>query len=227
VTRIRKAAWLLVAISTLHAIPAIAQSGPRRAEVEIGVGVLWAGSNPLGTRTASETTASGGTSALFSTTSELAAAAGVEGRIGVRVTKSIAVEGQVSYMKPELRVAASADTEGAAAVTAVDVTQQFAIGGRALWFIPGRHGSRRVEPFAMAGGGYLRQLHEQATLVQSGRFYQFGGGVNVQLASRRHFHTTGVGLRFDVSALVRAKGVAFDGESRTAPAAGASAFVRF
>jgi hypothetical protein len=227
VTRIRTVAILLAASSTLHAIPAIAQAGPSRSRVEIGVGVLWAGSIPLGTKAATETTASGGTSALFSTTSELAGVAGVEGRIGVRVTESIVVEGQVSYLAPELRVAVSADAEGAAAVTAVDVTQQFTIGGRALWYVPGRRWSPRFAPFAMAGGGYLRQLHEQATLLQTGRFYQIGGGVSALLVSRPHFHTKGAGVRFDVSALVRSGGVAFDGGSQTSPAAGASAFVRF
>jgi hypothetical protein len=227
VIRIRNAPALLIAISTLHAIPALAQSRPPPSRVEVGVGMLWDGSNPFGTRAANETTASSGTLSLFSTTSELAAAIGFEGRIGVRVAKSLVVEGQFSYMKPELRVAASADAEGAAAVTAGDVIQQFTIGGRALWFIPGRRWPPRLAPFAMAGGGYLRQLHEQATLVQTGRFYQFGGGVSVLLVSSSRSHATGAGVRFDLSALVRSKGVAFDDGSRTAPAAGASAFVRF
>ena len=226
-TRIRTAAILLAAIPTLHAIPALAQPRVSRSRVEVGVGVLWAGSNPLGTRAATETTASGGTSALFSTTSELAGVAGLEGRIGVRVTESIVVEGQFSYLTPELRVAVTADAEGAEAVTAGDATQQFTIGGRALWYVPGRRWSPRFAPFAMAGGGYLRQLHEQATLLQTGRFYQIGGGVSALLVSRRHFHTKGAGVRFDVSALVRSGGVAFDGGSHASPAAGASAFVRF
>ncbi len=225
--RIRTAAMLVAAISSLHAIPASAQPGNSRARVEIGAGLLWNGSIPLGARAATETTASGGTSALFSTTSELAGTAGFEGRIGVRVTHSIVVEGQVSYLKPELRVAVSADAEGAAAVTAVEVMQQYTIGGRALWYVPGRRWSSRFAPFAMAGGGYLRQLHEQATLVQTGRFYQFGGGVSALLVSRPHFYTRGAGLRFDISAVVRSGGVAFDGGSQTSPAAGASAFVRF
>ena len=226
-TRTRTVALLIAALSTLYAIPAIAQPGPSRSRVEIGAGLLWAGSIPLGARAATETTASGGSSALFSTTSELAGVAGLDGRIGIRVTNSLVLEGQVSYLKPELRVAVSADAEGAAAVTAVEAIQQLTIGGRALFYIPGRRWSPRFAPFAMAGGGYLRQLHEQATLVQTGRFYQFGGGVSALLVSRSHFHTRGAGVRFDVSALVRSGGAAFDGGSQTSPAAGASAFVRF
>ena len=87
-TRIRTVAMFLAAMPALHAIPAIAQPRPSRSHVEIGVGLLWAGSIPLGAKAATETTASGGTSALFSTTSELAGVAGLEGRIGVRVTQS-------------------------------------------------------------------------------------------------------------------------------------------
>ena len=47
------------------------------------------------------------------------------------------------------------------------------------------------------------------------------------LATRPHFHTKGAGLRFDVSALIRSQGVAFDDGAKTSPAAGVSAFVRF
>ena len=40
------------------------------------------------------------------------------------------------YGHPELRVAISGDSEGAAAVTAVDTVQQFTIGGGAVWYLP-------------------------------------------------------------------------------------------
>ena len=73
----------------------------------------------------------------------------------------------------------------------------------------------------------MRQLHEQATLLDTGRFYEFGGGVSGLLVSRRHMHTKGIGVRADLRALVRSKGVAFDGGSKMSPAAGASLFVRF
>jgi hypothetical protein len=79
----------------------------------------------------------------------------------------------------------------------------------------------------MAGAGYLRQLHEQGTFLQTGSFYQFGGGVSGLLVPGGRFHTKGVGVRADVRALIRSKGVAFDGGSKTSPAAGAALFVRF
>ena len=88
-------------------------------------------------------------------------------------------------------------------------------------------GRPRLETFVLGGGGYLRQLHEAATLVETGRYYDVGGGVSWLFTAGGHFHTTGAGVRLDARAVVRSQGVAFDGGSNTSPAAGASLFVRF
>ena len=185
------------------------------------------GTESLGSKTATETTGSGAATPLFNTSSELGSAFGVEGRIGVRVARSLVAEADASYLKPQLRIATSADTEAAAPVTATETVEQFTIGGGVLWYLPGGHRSPRFAPFLMAGAGYLRQLHEQGTLVGAGSFYQAGGGANLLLMSTRRFHTRGVGARVDLRALIRSKGIAFDGGSTMSPAAGVSAFVRF
>ena len=47
----------------------------------------------------------------------------------------------------------------------------------------------RVAPFAAGGAGYLRSCTRTATLVQTGRYYQFGGGVTCcwrRAPTRRH-----------------------------------------
>jgi hypothetical protein len=164
---------------------------------------------------------------LFGTSSELAGAAGVDGRIGVRLTRSLVAEAEFAYLKPQVRIAVSGDAEGAGAVTAAETVEQFTIGGGVRWNVPGRRWSPRFAPFATAGGGYLRQLHEQATLIETGRFYQIGGGVNMLIFKGGRFHSKGLGARVDVRALIRSEGVAFDGGSKTSPAAALSAFVRF
>jgi hypothetical protein len=207
---------------------ALAQSAaPPAWRVDGGVGVLWIGRQALGDTAATETTASGGKAALFTSSSELAAAAGMDGRVGVRLTRSLVAEAEVSYLKPQLRIAISGDSEGAAPVTATETVQQFTLGGGVRWYLPGRVWSPRFAPFATAGGGYLRQLHEQATLVDTGRYYQVGGGVSALIARGGRFHTKGFGARFDARAVIRSKGVAFDGGSKTSPAAGVAIFVRF
>ena len=226
-TRLRTA-LLMTAAALLPAHGAFAQATTQPpARFEMGVGALWIGEQPLGTSSATESTSAGGTTPLFNTSSTLSSAAGFSGRVGVRVTRSIVAEAEASYLKPQLRIAISGDTEGAAALTATETMQQFTIGGGVLWYLPHRGWSPRFAPFAMAGGGYLRQLHEQATLVDTGRFFQFGGGVTYLVVSQRHFLLKGVGARVDLRAIRRMQGVAFDGGGRTAPAFGASAFVRF
>jgi hypothetical protein len=205
--------------------PAFAQSDPPPSRLELGVGVRWIGSEPLGTRPANETTGSGGTSPLFNTTSELSAAAGIDGRVGVRVFRSLVAEAEGAYLKPELRIAVSADAEGAAPVTATETIQQFTIGGNAVWYFPMGHS--RVAPFAIGGGGYLRQLHASGTFADTGSFYHAGGGVSTLLGPGGRWHTKGIGIRADVQAFIRSNGVSFDHASKASLAAGASFFVRF
>jgi hypothetical protein len=204
-----------------------AQSDPPVSRLELGVGVRWIGAEPLGTRAATETTGAGGASPLFSTTSELAGAAGIDGRFGVRLTRFLVAELDGTYAEPELRIAVSADTEGAAPLTATERLQQFTIGGSAVVYLPVGQRSSRFAPFAIGGGGYLRQLHESGTLVDTGSFYHAGGGVSSLLGRGGHWHTTGVGVRADAQAFVRSNGVSFDGGSKVSLAAGASFFVRF
>lgn len=226
-SRARVAASFLAG-AVLWASNAHAQSAASPASrFELGIGARWIGGEALGARAATETTGAGGSSALFSTSTELAGRAGVDGRVGVRVSRSLLAEIEASYLKPQLRVAISGDAEGAPAVTATETIQQFAIGGNVLWRLPGRRWSPRFAPFAIVGGGYLRQLHDQATLVETGRFYQVGGGVTALLASRRRFHTKGIGVRADMRALIRKGGVTLDDGSMAAAAAGISLFARF
>lgn len=222
------AVFLLAGVVGLCAAPARAQAAaPPASRLDVGIGLLWMGQQPLGSKTANETTGAGGTLPLFNTSSELAGAAGLAARVGVHVARAVVVEAEASYLMPQLRIAVSGDSEGAAAVTATERVQQFTVGGNVRWSVPVGRRWPRVTPFVLGGGGYLRQLHDQATLVETGRFYQFGGGATYLLGAGRHFHTKGVGVRADARAIVRSQGVALDGGARTSPSFGASVFVRF
>ncbi|MGH9139789.1 MAG: outer membrane beta-barrel protein [Vicinamibacterales bacterium] len=226
-SRARTAVFLMTAALSLPASTVAAQTVEPASRLELGAGVRWIGAEQLGARTATETTGAGGTSALFNTSTDLAGAGGIDGRVAVRLSRSLAVEAEASYLKPQLRIAISGDAEGAAAVTAVETIQQFTMGGSLIWRLPGRRWSPRFAPFATAGAGYLRQLHEQGTLVDTGHYYQFGAGVSSLLVATRRLHTRGIGVRADVRGLVRSMGVTVDGASKVSPAAGASLFVRF
>jgi hypothetical protein len=85
-----------------------------------------------------------------------------------------------------------------------------------------------VLPFVTGGGGYLRQLHEGATLVQTGSIYYIGAGASIALSTAdRRQRVKQIGLRLDTRAIVRTGGVTIDGRAYTAPAVGASLFARF
>ena len=220
-------ACLLAALGLIHGVPACAQSSDALpGRFEIAAGAAWIGSLSLGSRDANETTSTLTTARLFGTSTALAGAPAVEGRVGVRLTRSLMVEGEASVARPELRVEITNDVEaGSVSVVPAERVQQFTVGGALAWYVPVH--TSRVAPFLAGGGGYLRQLHETATLVVTGRYYQFGGGVVYPLTSRSAARLKAMGLRLEARALIRVNGVAFDSSAHLTPTAGASFFVRF
>jgi hypothetical protein len=221
------AALTVVAALALAPAAAFAQE-PLPGRLELGFGVQRTGSLQLGGASANETTADGSAAPLFSTMTEASAAAGIEGRIGVRLVRGFQVEASASYSKPQLRATVVASpVEAFPTVTATETFDQFTIGGEVLWYLPGRARGARLKPFLTGGAAYLRHLHESATLVESGRQYVFGGGAKFLLVSRPASRLKGIGIRADARAVGRAKGVAFDDRVRYSPAVAASLFARF
>ena len=217
---------MCLALAAVHDRAALAQSADENAgRLELAFGALWTGQQPLGSRPANETTPTLGTAPLFNSSTTLLGAPGLEARVGWRFARTLTAEADASVSRPDLSVAISNDRELAAPVTVTERLQQFTIGGALVWSLPIR--IRRVAPFVTGGAGYLRQLHENATLVQTGRYYQFGGGFTVLLASRPDSVLKAMGLRVDARGISRVNGVAFDSTTHVVSAAGASFFVRF
>lgn len=225
----RRTALVVVAgLLSLRVPPACAQSSQGEpGRVELAIGPLWIGGQALGSSDANETTSAGGTLTLFSASTELASASGWEGRVGVKVWRSLEAEASATYATPEIRSQIGSDLEATTPVTVTERIQQVTFGGGILWHPPLGRSPSRLAPFVTAGGGYLRQLHEAATLVQTGQFYQFGGGVKFLFALRPQSRLKGAGARVDVRAIVLSKGVALDSSRQASPALGASLFVRF
>jgi hypothetical protein len=229
VTRLRNLAVIALVIAApgraavVHAQP----PSDRPGRVEVSIGSLWIGREPLGSTSANETTGSGGTRALFTTSTDLAGVGGLEGRVGVRVWRGIDVEAEGSYGKPHLKISIAEDVEGAAPLTAVETLRQIMVGAGVVWNVPHLLWRGRLAPFATAGGGYLRQLHANDVLVDTGRYFQVGGGIKVPLVSSSRRLVKGVGARLDGRVIVRSKGVAFDAGRHASPAFGAAVFVGF
>jgi hypothetical protein len=195
--------------------------------LELSFGTLWIGQLALGENDANQTTPTGGALKLFSTSTELASVAGLDARVAVRLLRSLDAEVEAAYGRPELNISISSDFENAAALTAREELQQFTMGAGAVWYLPFHMGTSRLSPFVLGGAGYLRQVHEERTLVETDQYYDVGGGVKWLAVARTSGLVNSFGVRVDVRAMVRRKGVAFDDGGHTSPAIGASAFVRF
>jgi hypothetical protein len=229
VTIARTATLVMVValIAAPRAASAQASATALPGRIDASVGLLWVGHQALADTSANETTGTGGSLQIFTAASDLASAAGVEGRVAVRLLRSLEVAMDASYAKPKVKVALGNDTESASPVAATETIQQLMIGGSVVWYPPLGTGTSRLAPFAAGGGGYLRQVHENGTLVDSGHYYQFGGGVKYLFLSDPDRRLKGIGVRAEVRAVFRAKGVAFDEKLHAAPALGAGLFVRF
>ena len=212
---------LVVALLAGGVAPARAQAGPQAGRIEIDAGPIWMGRSPLTSGDAQETTSTAGAFRLFTTSTTLTEMIGAEVRIGVPLGRSLEVFGAGSFGTRQLRIAATDDVENAVAVTAAERVEQVTVTGGVLWFVS----RSRVAPFVSAEAGMLRELHEERTLVEGGRVYLVGGGVEF-LLSTRNGGVKALGARVDARAVLRSKGFLLDG-SRLSPAIGVSVFTRF
>jgi hypothetical protein len=223
---LRARCWGLGAAAALIASPLYAQpSMPGR--FELGGGVLWAGRANVGDEDASETASNGSRFRLFSSSQSFASAVGIETRFGVRLTPTLQLEANASFSKPQLEARLTSDVEGIPDVTATQSVTQWTIGGAVSADLGRWRIGRSGVPFVSAGGGYVGQLYEGETLVETGGIYHVGGGVNFLLTRTDARRLKGVGLRVDARAVVRTGGVTIDDRLRVAPILGASLFVRF
>ena len=216
-TRPAMIATIGLAVLVAVAAPAAAQSGGSAGAIEVAAGGLYMNRSPLTSGDAKETTPTGASFSLFSTSTTLSAMTGGELHVGVYLSRHLELFGAASFGSRQLRLEATNDTENAAALTATERLQQFTFTGGALWLLS----ESRVAPFLSAEAGQLRQLHEDKTLVESGLVYMAGAGVNMRVTERGS-----AGLRLAGRAVVRSKQFLLD-TKKVSPAVGVSVFVRF
>lgn len=211
------------------AVPAFAQPGPvnRIDRFEVSFGGIWIGEAGLGS-THAEIRANNLTPTpfrLFSAETRAASAPGWDARAGYWFTRSVAVEGGVARLTPELRTRITADAESAAALTATERLQQYFIDARVIWLLP-RFKFGGTVPFVTGGAGYLRQLHEGRTLVETGQVYQAGGGIRHPLLGDVGWFGS-VGARIDGRVYVLVDGVQLEDRPRTHAAITGALFLTF
>ncbi len=218
-----------IALGGTHSKDACAQS-PDAAEpgrFELSLGPLWVGPTSYDSRDATLTTATSGSFRLFSTSSELAASPGLEFRFGTRVTRLVQAEIVGSYATPDLRTTITNDVEVVGSTLASEPVQQFIIEGAAVVHLTRWQPIPRIVPFVSAGGGYVRQLHDDRTLVQTGQTYHVGGGAKFPLVSRADGRLKQIGVRAEARASVRTGGITLDDRAHTVPVISAAFFARF
>lgn len=203
-----------------------------RFEVSGGAGTV--GGTDLGT--ASATLSGSGAPigepvTLFDTETKIEGGPRYEARVAFRLTPALQVEGGLAVNRTHLTTRISNDFEQAPATEASERFTEYAIeAGLLLHLTKLSFAGGRARPFVTGGAGYLRQIHEGQTLIDTGQSAYAGGGLTFTLrqATRRAF-IEALGLRADVRANVRSGGFerGDDGGATFAPSITGGLFVRF
>lgn len=190
-------------------------SVPRGGSVEISGGASWTQGFDLGTANADLTrnpTTGSNPLTLFTAATDLRPSPGVQGRLGVYLSRSVSIEGGVAYGRPVLETRLSGDAEGADDATVSETITRYVFDGAVVVHLGSFAGGRGV-PFVLGGAGHIRELHEGNELVETGTSYHAGGGVKYWFNAYR----PRAGLRFDAGIAVRDGGFDFEAGRRTVP----------
>ena len=200
----------------------LGSTAPHRGSWEVSGGATWSDGYDLGTRSADLTRNTGtgtGPFELFTADTRVATTTGALGRIGVYLSRSVALEGGVQFSRPVVSSRLTNDAEQADDTTSTETISRYVFDGAVVFHLTGLSfaGGRGV-PFLTGGAGYLRELHEQDELIETGRTYHGGAGLKLWFGQgARRF-----GVRADVGVAMRDGGFDFSEDRRTVPTAGFS-----
>lgn len=197
------------------------------AQVTISGGAGWLGGYPIGTSTAQlRTNAPGATPpplTLFTVDSRIAPAAAGEVRVGVAITRRLTIEGGAAFGRRPVPLSISGDLEAGPQRLEGESLHHYAFdGGLAVELR--RPSGARLRTFVLGGAGYLRQLHQDRTLVKAGQIFYAGGGARYWLRQRPD-SSRSLGVRGDVRLNVRRHGIDFENKTRLYPSVSLLLFV--
>jgi hypothetical protein len=212
---------LLVFLVSLTPVVASAQqfSGHR---TEVGGDVLWLTGVKFKDVNANETAFGGATRIVFKTSTRLEQAVCPEARVVVGLTSSIDAEGAVAFGRTHLSTSITNDPEAASATVSEPLTLYLLQGGVAAHLARWQRG--RAAPFASAGVGYLRQLHDGHALVQNGTSWYAGGGLRYALKNDAARGLNSAALRLELRATILTGGSTVDGAIHVVPTVMAGVF---
>jgi len=200
----------------------LGSTAPHRGSWEVSGGAIWSDGYDLGSRSAELTRNTGGGTGpfeLFTSSTEVTTATGGQGRIGVYLSRSIALEAGAQFLRPVVSSRLANDAEEAEDTTATETISRYVFDGAVVFHMTGLsfNGGKGV-PFLTGGAGYLRELHDRDELIETGVTYHAGAGLKLWFGqgARR------LGVRADVGVAMRDGGFDFSDDRRTVPTAGVS-----
>lgn len=155
---------------------------------------------------------------LFQTDSRVLAAPGIDVHGGFFLTPRLLFSARFQYSRATLRTHLSGDFEGAADADADTNVSSYLVGGGVEY-----HFAAGVwTPFVSGGAGQLRDLPDGGDALTAAEIHA-GGGVRRALTHGRH----PFGVRGEVVATYRSRGVGFDSSHHVLPSATAGVTFRF
>lgn len=227
--------WLLAAVAMVLASTGTAAAqgeapALRSHHLTLSGGMIWTGGYSIGSATAELRGNAVGSSpppfTLFHSESSFDAVVGVDGRIGFAVTPGLTIEAGVSFQRPGITTELSQDPETDSVTLEAERIHQYVFDAAVMWQMPRARIGARARPFVIAGGGYLRQLYDERTVVEAGSVYYAGAGLRYWLRGGDG-QARSIGLRADGRAMWRVKGVDFEDRTRVAPVLTLHMFVEF
>jgi hypothetical protein len=149
---------------------------------------------------------------LFTAATRVGAIVGVQGRVGVYLSRSWMVEGGVQYSRPVVSSDLANDAEQATDTVATETLARYVFDGSVAYHFGAKNGARAV-PFVAAGGGYIRELHDGYGVVETGNEIHGVAGIKYWFTSGKQR----LGLRADLGLISRSGGVDFDAALNTLP----------
>ena len=197
------------------------------AQVTVSGGPGWLGGHQIGTATAELRTNAPGAATppftIFTVDSRIAPTAAGEIRVGVEVTSRITIEGGAAFARRRVPFSISGDPEAGPQQLEGESLQHYEFDAALAWELRRPRGSR-LRTFVLGGVGYLRQLHQDRTLVESGQLFYAGGGARYWLWHRPD-SSRSLGMRGDLRLNARRRGFDFETKTRLYPSLSLLLFV--
>jgi hypothetical protein len=150
----------------------------------------------------------------------------VDLRAGFDLSRRFGVEAHVLFGQPEVHTEISSDAESVPTLTAVERVDHYLIDG-GIVFRLNEFTVNGFQPFITAGAGYLRQLHEGLTVIETGRLFYAGAGARYWIFTRARGIPRGGGVRADVRLNVLSGGIEIEERARRQPSISGSFFLLF